>query len=161
MARSSATLWAALRSEPLIWTSMGAGSPRFRTASTNPPDWRYAVTSGTSAGCGDEPGPCTHNSCPGMPLAQANLDGRGVMSRIARVHGGESRLHPDICDDHIHPIGGTSSRISFSTRSTGASVRSMRVPVGAFRFKTNCRDPSWENTTSDPRIDRQTRHKTP
>ncbi len=34
---------------PATCTSMGAGSPMFRTASTNPPDWKYALSSGSSA----------------------------------------------------------------------------------------------------------------
>jgi hypothetical protein len=36
------------RSIPLTWTSIGAGSPRFRTASTRPPDWKYVWSSGIS-----------------------------------------------------------------------------------------------------------------
>jgi hypothetical protein len=30
----------------LTWMSSGAGMPRLRTASTNPPVWKYALTSG-------------------------------------------------------------------------------------------------------------------
>ena len=35
-------------SEPLSCTSIGAGSPWLSTASTMPPDWKYALRCGSS-----------------------------------------------------------------------------------------------------------------
>jgi hypothetical protein len=34
-------------SDPLTWTSTGAGSPWFRIESTMPPDWKYVLRYGS------------------------------------------------------------------------------------------------------------------
>ena len=42
----AAVAYTLLRLLPLTCTSIGAGSPRLMTASTNPPDWKYVLICG-------------------------------------------------------------------------------------------------------------------
>ncbi len=119
--------------EPATCTSMGAGRPRFSTASTRPPDEKYAVSSGSSRLHALFHPRHVFVAADLVVVLEAHLHEGGVH---ARSWWYRSRRNPGVAPilETIMPrsSGGTTWRISASTLATSFSVTDEARAGGRF-----------------------------
>ncbi len=86
--------------EPATCTSMGAGRPRFSTASTRPPDWKYALSSGRSRGDAVLHARHVFVAAGLVVFLEADLHEGRVLRGVGGVDGGEIGRGADVGNDH-------------------------------------------------------------